>query len=92
MREKMDQQAYVSTNVWFLSIPKRMSSIWKKGKVKISYNFIITLLQTKFNLFSSSSTEKASDRFIYRVAMNVSRTFNNESNITADMKYWKFSS
>lgn len=45
------------------------------------------LLQTKFNLFSSSSTEKVSDNFIYSVSMNGSRAFNNKSNITADMKH-----
>lgn len=87
MRGRMDQQAYVSTNVWILSILKRRSCIWNKGKLKISCNFTNTLLQTKFNLFSSSSTEKASDRFINRVTMNVSRPFNNKSNITADMKH-----
>lgn len=45
------------------------------------------LLQTKFNLLSSSSTEKASDHFIYSVSMNGSRAFNKKSNITADMKH-----
>jgi len=72
MREKMDQQGFVSINVWFLSIPKRRTCISKKGKLKISHDFITMLLQTKFNLFSSS-TENASDRFIYRVAMEVER-------------------
>lgn len=44
------------------------------------------LLQTKFNLFSSS-VEKASDHFIYIVSMNGGRVFNNKSNIAADMKH-----
>lgn len=44
------------------------------------------LLQTKFNLFSSS-TEKASDNFIYSVPMNGNRALNYKTNITADMKH-----
>lgn len=59
----------------------------KKGHPNILCICIIMLLQTKFNLFSSSSTEKASDHLINSVSMNGSRAFNNKSNITADMKH-----